>query len=81
MDRIKSISAAYGKLQPAQYQIVARLLNGEDVRYYSKGVNPTSALSLMSRRVIDCEGATCRLRLLPPEQAVTPPSYLSRRRR
>lgn len=60
-----SISAAFGRLPPAQYRIVARILGGEDVRYYSHGIHHTTALALMRKGIVDCQAATCRLVLTP----------------
>lgn len=68
-----SITAAYGRLTPSQYQLVAKVSNGADVRYYHPGINHTVARSLMERRILDCEATTCRFRLLPAEQAVVKP--------
>lgn len=65
-----SVTAEYGRLTAAQYKLVARVRNGEGVRYYSAGVHHTVALSLMGRRILACEAATCRFRLLPADQAI-----------
>ena len=65
-----SITAAYGRLTPAQRNLVARVWNGEDVRFYSRGVNHTVAHSLLRKRILDCHATTCRFSLVPPANGV-----------
>lgn len=65
-----SITAAYGPLTQPQYTLMARIAGGEDVRFYSPGVRPQTALRLMERRILDCEAATCRLSLRPPRDSL-----------
>ncbi len=67
-----SPTGLYGRLRPRQRDIVARLLNGRDLRFWQ--VNHTVAYSLIARGVVDVEAATCRLRLLPPANAVRRPA-------
>lgn len=66
MERTLSLRDAYGSLTRSQNALVARVRSGEDVRFNSPGVRPMTALSLMDRRVLDCQATTCRFVLLPP---------------
>ncbi len=65
-----SVTAAYGRLTPREYHLVARVWNGEDVRFYSPNVNHSVAYSLIGKRILDCVAPTCRFTLIPPANAV-----------
>lgn len=69
-DSYGSVTAAYGRLTPSQYAIVALVWNGRDVRFNDKRVDPDAALTLMNRRVLDCPAPTNRFALLPPANVV-----------
>ncbi len=66
--RPTSLTAAFPgrRFARGQWNLLARLWNGEDVRAWA--CHPTTVLTLLERGVIDCAAATCRLTLLLPAE-------------